>query len=178
MNLLLHLRAHPQRKQWMQPWDNRPLLISPLTHLSPFSSLKNDVYWFDGAALHCFEWEVPHTPQIFDHCQTCVGWVCDKHTLSRSTKSCLFTPTDDIELFYPHMQEAVCLRLNGSPEPGADRECPLWGSDSAHASISLAAWQGAEQTYRQTIEKSLWRSACTATRPPLFSPVPMPAGTP
>ena len=109
----------PRRKYSTQPWDTRPLLINPLGHLSSFSSLKTETYWFGGAALHCFEWEVPHTAQIFDHCQTCVGWDCDKHTLSRSTKSCLFKLTDDIELFYPHRQEAVCLRLNGSPEPGA-----------------------------------------------------------
>lgn len=39
-----------------------------------------------------------------------------------------------------------------------------------------AAWQGAEQTYRQTMEKSLRRSAGSATWPPISFPIPVPAG--
>lgn len=150
VNDLLRLWVHLKRKYWTQHRTSAHCssVASPIHH--NFHPLKpiHVPAWFHTAALHCFEWEVPHTPQIFDHCQTCVGWVSDKHALSCSTKSSLFKPTDDVELFCPHMQEAVCLRLNGSPEPGAKRECPLWGSDAAHA------WQGAIQMHIQAIDRS------------------------
>lgn len=60
-HMQVHLCISFQRKYCVLWGDNRPLLISPLSHLSSFSTLKTDMYWFGGAAFHRVEWEVPHT---------------------------------------------------------------------------------------------------------------------